>query len=173
MAEATSSTVFDGKKVTVIYVLGGPGAGKFPLKTAHSLVLIMYLRERHAMQQARRNVWLLPSIWLDLITSFSRLTRNGRTPAGDLLREEQNRDGAPYSELIRNCIRDGEIVPSNVTMKLIENAMTKELKKRTGDGWTDGKGRFLIDGFPRKMDQALGFDETVRPGLFFITSPRC
>lgn len=27
--------------------------------------------------------------------------------------------------------------------------------------WTDGKGRFLIDGFPRKMDQALKFDETV------------
>lgn len=27
--------------------------------------------------------------------------------------------------------------------------------------WTGGKGRFLIDGFPRKMDQALKFDETV------------
>jgi UMP-CMP kinase len=27
--------------------------------------------------------------------------------------------------------------------------------------WTEGKGRFLIDGFPRKMDQALKFDETV------------
>jgi UMP-CMP kinase len=27
--------------------------------------------------------------------------------------------------------------------------------------WAHGKGRFLIDGFPRKMDQALKFDETV------------
>lgn len=27
--------------------------------------------------------------------------------------------------------------------------------------WDGGKGRFLIDGFPRKMDQALKFDEAV------------
>lgn len=29
-------------------------------------------------------------------------------------------------------------------------------------GWENGKGRFLIDGFPRKMDQALMFDKAVR-----------
>lgn len=28
-------------------------------------------------------------------------------------------------------------------------------------GWQNGKGRFLIDGFPRKMDQALKFDQAV------------
>ena len=28
-------------------------------------------------------------------------------------------------------------------------------------GWENGKGRFLIDGFPRKMDQALMFDKVV------------
>jgi len=28
-------------------------------------------------------------------------------------------------------------------------------------GWADGKGRFLIDGFPRKMDQAEMFDKAV------------
>ena len=49
-----------------------------------------------------------------------------------------------------------------VTIKLLENAMGAVLKERkTGDGWTNGRGRFLIDGFPRKMDQALKFDETV------------
>lgn len=31
-------------------------------------------------------------------------------------------------------------------------------------GWEDGKGRFLIDGFPRKMDQAIKFDESVSAG---------
>lgn len=39
--------------------------------------------------------------------------------------------------------------------------------------WTDGKGRFLIDGFPRKMDQALKFDEAVCESsfvLFFATT---
>jgi adenylate kinase family enzyme len=27
--------------------------------------------------------------------------------------------------------------------------------------WQNGKGRFLIDGFPRKLDQAHKFDESV------------
>jgi len=45
---------------------------------------------------------------------------------------------------------------------LLENAVDAALKEeRPGEGWTDGKGRFLIDGFPRKMDQALKFDEEV------------
>jgi UMP-CMP kinase len=50
----------------------------------------------------------------------------------------------------------------HVTMKLLENAMQAILKERTtGDGWKNGCGRFLVDGFPRKMDQAIGFDEQV------------
>ena len=27
--------------------------------------------------------------------------------------------------------------------------------------WENGRGRFLIDGFPRQMDQAVKFDESV------------
>jgi len=126
MAESPSSPIFDHQKVTVIYVLGGPGAGK-------------------GTQCGK------------LVETFGFC----HLSAGDLLREEQNREGSEFGELIREYIREGTIVPSTITMKLIENAMTKELNKRTGDGWTDGKGRFLVDGFPRKMDQALGFDETV------------
>lgn len=49
-----------------------------------------------------------------------------------------------------------------VTIKLLENAMRAALNEgREGEGWKDGKGRFLVDGFPRKMDQALKFDEDV------------
>jgi adenylate kinase family enzyme len=32
---------------------------------------------------------------------------------------------------------------------------------KLSSGWEGGKGRFLIDGFPRQMDQALKFDESV------------
>ena len=65
--------------------------------------------------------------------------------------------------MIKRYIKDGQIVPMEVTVKLLENAMRATLEKgQSGDGWTDGKGRFLIDGFPRKMDQALKFDEEVR-----------
>jgi hypothetical protein len=38
MAESTSSPVFDAQKVTVIYVLGGPGAGKSTLRNQPSRV---------------------------------------------------------------------------------------------------------------------------------------
>jgi UMP-CMP kinase len=49
-----------------------------------------------------------------------------------------------------------------VTVKLLENAMSAAMQgERSGDGWSDGRGRFLIDGFPRKMDQALKFEEEV------------
>jgi hypothetical protein len=82
--------------------------------------------------------------------------------AGDLLRTEQNREGSQYGDLIRTYIREGTIVPMQITMKLLENAMQAILNERTtGDGWENGCGRFLIDGFPRKMDQAIGFDEQV------------
>lgn len=84
--------------------------------------------------------------------------------AGDLLRHEQDREGSQYGEMIKEYIRDGKIVPSEVTVKLLENAMHEALenhKGKTEHGWGDGKGRFLVDGFPRKMDQALIFDQTV------------
>lgn len=63
--------------------------------------------------------------------------------------------------MIRQYIKDGQIVPMEVTVKLLENAIKLS-------GWPDGttgNGRFLIDGFPRKMDQALKFDKDVRWGL--------
>lgn len=70
--------------------------------------------------------------------------------AGDLLREEQQRPGSQYGELIKTYIREGNIVPMEVTIALLENAML-----------ASGQKRFLIDGFPRKMDQALKFEEQV------------
>ncbi|KIK08120.1 hypothetical protein K443DRAFT_672601 [Laccaria amethystina LaAM-08-1] len=122
-----TTPAFDNEKVTVIFVLGGPGAGK-------------------GTQCAR------------LVKDFHFC----HLSAGDLLRAEQNRQGSQYGTLIQTCIREGTIVPMEVTIKLLENAMTAAMREgRTGDGWAEDRGRFLIDGFPRKMDQALKFDETV------------
>lgn len=93
--------------------------------------------------------------------------------AGDLLRAEQNRDGSQFGQLIADYIKEGKIVPQEITIALLQNAMREALNAegRTLAGhdvptehkskWSNGKGRFLIDGFPRKMDQAIGFDETV------------
>lgn len=41
-----------------------------------------------------------------------------------------------------------------VTIALLENAMRESMEKSKTT-------RFLIDGFPRKMDQALKFEEVV------------
>jgi len=124
---ANKGPAFSNSKITVIFVLGGPGAGKG--------------------------------------TQCEKLVREFgfcHLSAGDLLRAEQNREGSEYGAMIRQYIKDGQIVPMEVTVKLLENAMRSALEEgRPGDSWTDGKGLFLIDGFPRKMDQALKFDEEV------------
>jgi UMP-CMP kinase len=81
--------------------------------------------------------------------------------AGDLLRAEQKREGSEYGAMIKQYITEGKIVPMEVTVALLENAMHDEIAKH-------GKRKFLIDGFPRKMDQAIKFEETVCPSRFTI-----
>lgn len=134
-AATTASPAFDPKQVTVIFVLGGPGAGKG--------------------------------------TQCARLVEDHQfihLSAGDLLRAEQVRPGSQYGELIKTHIKEGKIVPVYVTIKLLENAMRAELEK-SQEG--QEKKRFLIDGFPRQMDQAIEFDESVCPSslVLFLVCP--
>lgn len=73
--------------------------------------------------------------------------------------------------MIKEHIKEGKIVPMEVTIKLLENAMRaamsseagegKEATKEQGGAATIPARRFLIDGFPRQMDQAIKFDESV------------
>mmetsp|Transcript_35995 Transcript_35995/g.84363 ORF Transcript_35995/g.84363 Transcript_35995/m.84363 type:complete len:490 (-) Transcript_35995:182-1651(-) len=69
--------------------------------------------------------------------------------AGDLLREERSRPGSEHGELIESYIREGKIVPIEITLQLIEKAMRKL-------GWEGG--RFLIDGFPRSFENLSGWN---------------
>lgn len=80
--------------------------------------------------------------------------------AGDLLREEQRRKGSKYGDLIAQCIKEGTIVPQEVTVALLEQAIGREYRA--------GNTRFLVDGFPRKMDQALTFEKMVVPTAFTL-----
>ncbi|KAK2751956.1 hypothetical protein FQN55_008698 [Onygenales sp. PD_40] len=85
--------------------------------------------------------------------------------AGDLLRAEQERAGSEYGALIRHNIREGIIVPMEITVKLLAKAMGEVVEASAKAGYGEGevKARFLIDGFPRKMDQGIFFEETVCP----------
>ncbi|KAI3890305.1 hypothetical protein MKW92_004158, partial [Papaver armeniacum] len=55
---------------------------------------------------------------------------------GDLLGLEQE-SGSQHGTMIKNCIKDGKLVPSGIVVDLIQEAMKQSDKKK-----------FLIDGFP-------------------------
>ncbi|KAJ5883970.1 uncharacterized protein N7473_010856 [Penicillium subrubescens] len=91
--------------------------------------------------------------------------------AGDLLRAEQLREGSQYGAMIKTYITEGKIVPMEVTVNLLSNAMRESLDNNPPAAGT--KARFLIDGFPRKLDQAVFFEETVCPSelVLFLDCP--
>ena len=133
-----STPTFSADAVTVVFVLGGPGAGK-------------------GTQCA------------NLVRDYGFV----HLSAGDLLRAEQDRSGSQFGRLIRDCIKNGDIVPMEVTVQLLENAMTEVVNNANANGnGKDGKkkpaAKFLIDGFPRKMDQAVRFEEAVCPAKFVL-----
>lgn len=84
--------------------------------------------------------------------------------AGDLLREERQRPGSEYGEMIEEKIRNGEIVPVEVTCSLIHQAMQKS-----------GKTQFLIDGFPRNKDNLEGWERVMsdKTKLLFVLFFEC
>ena len=103
-APPKDTPTFSPGKTSVVYVLGGPGAGK---GTQCANLVHDY--------------------------GFTHLS------AGDLLRAEQDREGSEFGQMIKDYIKEGKIVPMEVTVQLLENAI------RDVNG---GQGRFLIDGAP-------------------------
>jgi UMP-CMP kinase family protein len=75
----------------------------------------------------------------------------GHLSAGDLLRAEVFRKSA-HGKLIDSYIKEGKIVPQGITIALLKKAML------ASGGLTK---KFLVDGFPRAMDQALEFEKSV------------
>ena len=98
-AGSRSSPLWSSDEVTVLFVLGGPGAGK---GTQCTKLVSDY--------------------------GFKHLS------AGDLLREEQDRAGSEFGEMIKTYIKE-------VTVQLLENAMKSSIES----GENHGK-LFLIDG---------------------------
>uniref|UniRef100_A0A3Q2PPF2 UMP-CMP kinase n=1 Tax=Fundulus heteroclitus TaxID=8078 RepID=A0A3Q2PPF2_FUNHE len=103
-------------KPKVIFVLGGPGAGK---GTQCSKIVEAY--------------------------NYTHLS------AGDLLRAERGREGSADGQLIDNYIKEGKIVPVEITIRLLRKAMEETMKA------DETKSYFLIDGFPRNEDNLQGW----------------
>ncbi|KAK6140592.1 hypothetical protein DH2020_025675 [Rehmannia glutinosa] len=99
------------KKVSVVFVLGGPGSGK-------------------GTQCA------------NIVEHFGYT----HLSAGDLLRAEI-KSGSENGTMIQNMIKEGKIVPSEVTIKLLQRAIEE-----------NGNDKFLIDGFPRNEENRAAFE---------------
>ncbi|XP_010052741.2 UMP-CMP kinase 3 isoform X3 [Eucalyptus grandis] len=70
--------------------------------------------------------------------------------AGDLLRAEI-KSGSENGTMIQNMIKEGKIVPSEVTIKLLQKAIQES-----------GNDKFLIDGFPRNEENRAAFEAVTK-----------
>lgn len=104
----------------VVFVLGGPGAGK---GTQCRRIVEEFAYEHFSM--------------------------------GDLLRQERNNLDSELGQLVNQHIMQGTLVPDELTVKVLLKAM---------EGVEDWKhSKFLIDGFPRTVEQMKVFNKIVGP----------
>lgn len=117
-------------KPNVVFVLGGPGAGKGTM-----------------CELAEEQLG-----WTHLST-------------GNLLRAEQEA-GGPTMETIKEYIEAGKLVPNEIVVRLLKNAMERVIR-------TTGRKNFLIDGFPRSLSnleawyEVFGREEELPKMLYF------
>lgn len=97
----------------VVFVLGGPGAGK---GTQSDLLQQNY-----------------PTVHLSV---------------GELLRNEQSKQDSPYREVIEQALVGGKIVPVEISLNLLRQAMQEQSEKQV---------IYLVDGFPRNYDNLNGW----------------
>lgn len=131
-------------------------AGLVMLSSTSSIGQIVYLEERDngilggpANTKKMRVVFVLGGPGSGKGTQCEKIVDTyGFThlSAGDLLRAEIN-SGSKDGTMIHNTIKEGKIVPSEVTVKLLQKAMNES-----------GNDKFLIDGFPRNEENRASFE---------------
>ena len=67
--------------------------------------------------------------------------------SGDLFRHHQDQ-GTELGLLVKRYMEQGELVPDDVTIKMILDRI----------GWKDCRRGFILDGFPRTVEQATALD---------------
>ena len=72
---------------------------------------------------------------------------------GDLLRAEQLREDSELRPLIAACIAEGRLVPSELITRVLDAAIARALQQ--------GRRLFLVDGFPRALEQVEAWDDAV------------
>ena len=70
---------------------------------------------------------------------------------GDILREISKED-SEIGEYVRETLASGQLVKDEITYQLVEDRLKKD----------DCKNGYIIDGFPRNLEQAYKYDEIVK-----------
>ncbi|XP_070324302.1 UMP-CMP kinase isoform X2 [Odocoileus virginianus] len=160
-------------KPQVVFVLGGPGAGKGTqcARIVEDMAFIQFGSAARSCPTLRphglQHVGLpCPSansqslLKLMAFISFGILLlsqKYGYThlSAGELLRDERKNPDSQYGELIEKYIKDGKIVPVEITISLLRREMDQTMAANAQ------KNKFLIDGFPRNQDNLQGWNKTM------------
>ncbi|TGZ54770.1 hypothetical protein CRM22_010551 [Opisthorchis felineus] len=79
--------------------------------------------------------------------------------SGDLLRAECE-SGSSRGQELKAIMERGELVPLGIVLSLLKEAMLRCVKKNR---------IFLIDGYPRELEQGIRFEKEVCPCLCVIT----
>lgn len=122
--------VMQGMKPLVVFVLGGPGAGK----------------GTQCANIVKVGILSVPSIYTPSHIYHTQEFGFVHLSAGELLRQERD-SGSKDGALIESYIKNGQIVPVEITIALLRKAMEKS-----------EKDKFLVDGFPRNEDNMIGWD---------------
>ncbi|KAF8038316.1 hypothetical protein BT93_B0989 [Corymbia citriodora subsp. variegata] len=69
---------------------------------------------------------------------------------GDLLRDE-SRSGSETGNMIESIMKEGKMVPAEVTIKLLQKAMQES-----------GNDKLLIDGFPRNEENRAAYEAVIK-----------
>ena len=101
-------------------------------------------------------------------TVCSRLARESADTVhisiGDIMRKESKDPSSPLYAFLQTSLRDGRLSPDDVTVKLLRDAMNVEIASRP----QGSRLLFLIDGFPRTVEQGKMFEEVVCPSRLVL-----
>uniref|UniRef100_A0A8C5JVX2 Nucleoside-diphosphate kinase n=1 Tax=Jaculus jaculus TaxID=51337 RepID=A0A8C5JVX2_JACJA len=75
--------------------------------------------------------------------------------AGEPLRDERKSPDSQFGELIEKHIKEGKIVPVEITIGLLKREMDQTMAASAQ------KNKFLIDEFPRNQDNLQGWNKTM------------
>ena len=119
----------------------------------------MYKEKVHPTPVAEKVIFVLGGPGSGKGTQCDKLVKDyalTHLSSGDLLRAEV-KARSEIGVMCASLIKDGKLVPNELTLQLIKNAMKKSENKS-----------FLIDGFPRSLDQATSFAATIQEPDFVL-----